>query len=695
MTLESPVNQLNKVGRTIGARLKKLGIETVKDLIFYYPFRYEDFSKIVPIKDLEPGITATVRGKIEILKNRRTPRRKKIITEAVVSDQSDSLRVVWFNQPWIAKNLRPGTEVYLSGKTAGNLFDLYLNSPSYERATKISTHTARLVPIYSLTEGLSQKQLRFLVRTALKFSSQLQDYLPEKIRKKYSLNNLLTAVKEIHFPENYQSLAAARQRLAFDELFLVQLWSQILKKKKEARPAFSLKFCREKTKKFVAGFGFSLTDDQKKSAWEIIKDLKESRPMTRLLEGDVGSGKTAVAAIAIVQAVGNGFQAVFMAPTEILARQHFETLTKLADKGVSKDFVFGLLTREQRLVSPAGGKKKKISKKDFLAAGRRGEISVVVGTHALIQKEVFFKRLGLVIIDEQHRFGVKQRELLSRGGGFQSEKTPHLLSLTATPIPRSLALTLYGSLDLSVIRQLPPGRKKVITRLVSDGKRQAAYNFIAEEVGRGGQVFVVCPLIDPSDKLGVRSVNQEFEKLNREVFPNLSVGILHGRLKSSEKEKVVSDFSQGKLAILISTSVVEVGVDIPNASVMVIEGAERFGLAQLHQFRGRVGRSSRQSYCFLFSDSFEEAVRKRLEIFCRCHDGLTLARRDLELRGAGQIYGYQQSGFNNFKLADLTDAAMINQTQEAAKELAAEDSLENYPVLQERLAAADFAGHQE
>ncbi|MBI5765749.1 ATP-dependent DNA helicase RecG, partial [Candidatus Falkowbacteria bacterium] len=614
---DSKIIDLNRVGKSLSGKLKKLGIETIRALFFYYPFRYDDFSRIAPINQLKVGMTATIKGRVDLLANRRSPRQHKILTEGLISDNTGSIKVIWFNQPWIAKNIKIGQEIFLAGKVSGDLFNNYFNSPVYERADLFNLNTARLAPVYPLTEGVSQKQLRFLIKTALVLVGKVADFLPAEISNKERLISLSRALKEIHFPKNYAALKLAQRKLAFNELFLIQVWVQLIKKNLGQKKSLKINFFQAETKNFISGLDFVLTIDQKKAAWEILRDLQKLRPMNRLLEGDVGSGKTLVAIIALYNVFLNKYQSAFMAPTEILARQHFETSLKFLERRGVK---IGLITRSRKIIN-----RQAVGKKEFLEKCQAGEIDLIIGTHAIIQKEIKFKKLALIIIDEQHRFGVEQRQLLKQKG-----RSPHLLSLTATPIPRSLALTLYGDLDLSLIRQMPAGRKKILTRIAPPEKRQLAYEFIAKQINLGRQVFVVCPLIDPSDKLGVRSVKQEFKKLDEEIFPNIKVGLLHGRLKAGQKEEVLRKFADNEIKILISTSVIEVGIDIPNASVMMIEGAERFGLAQLHQFRGRVGRSEHQSYCFLFSDLGDRQTLARLEVLVNCHDGFVLANKDLE-----------------------------------------------------------------
>jgi ATP-dependent DNA helicase RecG len=473
--------------------------------------------------------------------------------------------------------------------------------------------------------------------------------------------------------------------LAFGELFPLQVRSKLLRQKLSEQESRPVKFFQEETKKFVIGLKFNLTGDQKKSAWEILKDLQLDRPMNRLLEGDVGSGKTLVAIMAMYNTALNSYQSAMMAPTEILARQHYETIYKiLSGLGVN----VGLVTSSQKIING-----ESVSKEEFLKKCKTGKIDIVVGTQALIQKDLKFQDLALAIVDEQHRFGVEQRRVLKEKG----EKYPHYLSLTATPIPRSLALTVYGDLDLSIIREMPAGRKTIVTKIVENHKRHLAYQFIAEQIDKGRQAFVVCPLIDVSDKLGVRSAKEEFEKLKKEVFKDKKIGLMHGRLKSEEKEAVIKSYSAGEIDLLVSTSVIEVGIDVPNATVMMIEGAERFGLAQLHQFRGRVGRGEHQSYCFLFSDNDDGEVLKRLQPLTESQDGFVLAQKDLEFRGAGAIYGYAQSGMVGFdlKIADLKDLDLIKKVRASAEKFVAENKIDDYPLLKEKIDSLDFSDHLE
>ncbi len=686
MNLDTKVINLTRVGKSVSAQLGRLGIETVRDLIFYYPFRYEDYSKIVPVAELVPGAAVTIKGKIELIKNKRSSRQRKFLTEALVSDDSASIKIVWFNQGYIAKQLKPGTEVYFSGEPRLYGRELFLNNPAYEIASDNGQiHTAGIVPVYHLTEKLTQKQLRFLTKTALAAVSQIMDWLPSDIRKKYKLMDLIQALEQIHFPEDNQNLEEARRRLKFNELFLLQLFAAKVKVFFKKSKAHKIIFDKEITNKFIKSLPFELTTAQKRAAWEIFRDLEEGSPMNRLLEGDVGSGKTVVAAIPMINVWKAGFQSALMAATEILAEQHFKTLKQFLEPlGIR----IALLTRNNSKLDD-----EDLSKKDLLDKIEKREIDVLIGTHAVIQESVKFKNLALSIIDEQHRFGVEQRKALR---GKTDKILPHLLSMTATPIPRSLTLAIYGDLDISAIREMPKGRKKVLTKIVDPRNRNKAYDFIREKVKSGRQVFVICPLIEPSDKLGVKSVEEEFKKLDKNIFPELKIAALHGKLKSEERGKIMEDFRNNKINILISTSVVEVGVDIPNATIMMIEGADRFGLAQLHQFRGRVGRGEHQSFCFLFTDNNSQKTKERLEALVSSDNGFKLAEKDLELRGPGEIYGTRQSGDFELKIATIFDYEIMKQAKEAAKNIIDSDpDLDNFPLLKNQLELAKNQAHLE
>ncbi|MBI5072121.1 ATP-dependent DNA helicase RecG [Candidatus Falkowbacteria bacterium] len=695
-----PAENLLRVGKATAKKLQNLGLRTAEDLLFYFPFRYEDWSKILPISQLTYGSAGTCRGRVELIKNTRSFHKRKNITEALVSDKSGSIKVVWFNQPFLTKVLKVGDEIFLSGRVDFDRFGIHLTSPSYEKIRKgeEATHTARIVPVYRTTESLTTKQIRFLVKLVAPLAARVRDWMPPEIKKDFNLVNLSQALKQIHFPDSVSVLKEARHRLKFDELFLIQIHNLLLKANLQKSTAPAITFREAETKKFTGALPFKLTDGQRQAAWEILKDMASGKPMNRLLEGDVGSGKTVVAAIAALNVFSNGYRSVFMAPTEILARQHYETL-----RGLFNDFpiVVGLLTRTNVMVKDPKDLKDlndrediddcKMSKSGFLKQANEGKIDLIIGTHALIQEKIKIENIGLAIVDEQHRFGVKQRQALKGDG-----EMPHFLSMTATPIPRTMSLVFFSDLDLSVIKEMPVGRKKILTKVVAPENRSKAYDFIAKEIKNGRQAFVICPLIDLSDKLGVKSAKEEYKRLSQEIFPALKIGLLHGKMKSEDKEKVMKDFLENKINILVSTSVVEVGVDVPNATIMMIEGAERFGLAQLHQFRGRVGRSIFQSYCFLFSESENEEAAKRLVVMTTCNDGFSLAEKDLEFRGPGEVWGVRQSGMPDLRIATLADYDIIKQAKEAAEQLIKKDpELSDLPYLLEKLDDFEKEVHLE
>ncbi len=698
MNLNTSVIKLNRIGKALQSRLKRLGILNVNDLIYYFPFRYEDYSRTIKIADLKNGDQVTIKGKVELIDNKRSPRTRRIITEAVVADESERVQAVWFGQPFLIKNLRAGDSVYLSGKVTDSMFGMRMISPSYEKAKNESVHTARIVPIYSLTSGITQKQLRFLISQVIDYVEKIEDWLPGEILQKLGLLSLHEALRSIHFPEDAGRLEKAEFRLKFDELFILQLRAEMMRQSIKKDKATSIKFKKRPIRVFVDGLPFTLTDAQKVAAWEILRDLQQTCPMNRMLEGDVGSGKTVVAAMAIYSTALNGLQTAMMAPTEILAKQHYDSLCSLLGKNLS----VGLLTREYALINNMNEKQKTkaADRRKKLEMIKQGKVDLLVGTHALLVDEVKFKDLGLVIVDEQHRFGVEQRKKIKHQSG-NKETMPHFLSMTATPIPRSFALTLYGDLDISIISQLPKGRKAIITRLVEPNLRHKAYDFIKEQVKQGRQVFVVCPLIEENQGQAdarslhfgdeKKSVMNEYDKLKKEIFPDLRIGYLHGKMEAKEKEQSMNKFVQGEIDVLVSTSVIEVGVDVPNASVMIIEGSERFGLAQLHQFRGRVGRSSHQSYCFLFSDSDSDKAEQRLKYFVGTTNGFKLAEYDLQLRGPGDVYGLAQSGMMNFRLASMKDSELIKLARNTARDI----DFTKYPGLNKKVEEWEKTMHLE
>ena len=711
LSLNDPVEKISRVGGPVYLKkLHQLGVKTVRDLLFYFPRRYDDFSNLILIRDLKPDENATIRGKILSVSSSYVYGKRMSITDCLAEDSSGTIRAVWFNQPFLINTFKAGQIVNLSGKLSFRKKEAYLSNPSYEiigrdgRAEKSEiNHTARFVPVYPETKGLTSRRLRYVIRPLLFLADKIADYLPEEIKKRRSLISLGEAISQIHFPASEEAADKAKKRLAFDEIFLIQLFllKEKLKLKQESAAAISLDV--DLIKKLVDSLPFRLTDAQKKAGWRILQDMAKPRAMNRLLEGDVGSGKTVVAAMASLSAAAGGFQTAFLAPTEILARQHYEKISKMLDPFDLKiAFLSGSLPQREA---------EKIIQKTAA-----GEIQILIGTHSIIQERVKFKNLALAVVDEQHRFGVRQRAKLAcpeRGQRADSEAAgtiPHFLSMTATPIPRTLALALYGDLDISRLDEMPKGRQKIVTKIVSSAKRKVAYQFIRKQIKNGRQAFVICPrieatalisnflrqLADPISKTfqqkllsaEVKNVKEEYKKLSEEIFPDLKIGMLHGKQRPKEKERVMKQFNAGIIDILVSTSVVEVGVDVPNATVMMIEGADRFGLAQLHQFRGRVGRGEHQSYCLLFGDTADRQMNKRLEALVKCDDGFALAEKDLAIRGPGDFYGSRQWGLPELKVASLTDLPLIQTAREEAVKLLKNDhNLRNYPLLTQKLLA--------
>ena len=685
------IDKFFKIGPIYKKRLKRLGIETLNDLFFHFPFRYEDFSKIKTIVEAKTNETCTIKGEIVKITNIRTFKKKMFLTEALIKDNTGTIRATWFNQPYLTKTLKEKEEIFLSGKISGGK----LVSPVYEKISKNEViHTGRFVPIYPETAGISSRWIRSLIgNTIFKYKDKFLEILPEEIIKENNFLSRKEAIVQIHFPESEELAKKARERFAFEDLFLIQLFVLRERSRLSKEKAVSIETNLEITKRFVDSLPFKLTDAQKKCSWRILKDIEKGRPMNRLLEGDVGSGKTVVAVISALNVIKAGYQVAFMAPTEILAKQHFKEVFNLIK---SFNINIGLLTgKEDKFYS------KKL-KNDVIEMSRKrliemslGKINnrtnnldvgvdILIGTHALIQDKVRFGKLGLVILDEQHRFGVKQRAKLSKKEN--NKIIPHLLSMTATPIPRTLALTIYGDLDLSLIDELPKGRKKIKTEVIKPDERKKYYNFIKKEIKKGRQVFIICPRIEANEdsSIQVKAVKEEYERLKKEVFTEFNLLMLHGKMKPREKEKTMEDFKRKKADILVSTSVIEVGIDVPNASVMVIEGSERFGLAQLHQFRGRVGRSKFQSYCFLFTESHSQKTYQRLRALINCENGFELAEKDLEIRGPGDFIGLKQWGMPDRVMSSLKNLPFIEKTREIARELLTKD-----PYLKKSSALKD------
>lgn len=666
--LGTTVTALPGIGEAAGKAFHNLGVKTVRDLLFHFPYRYEDYSKTKPIPHLRHGDTVTLTGRVTSISSRRSKNRRVMLTEAVLENATGAIAVVWFNQPYLEKTLARQGELALAGTVDMRFNGMKLANPIIEPAGQ-NIHTGRIVPIYGLTGSLTLRRVRQAVHAAFPAADEIAEWLPEETLSEEAFPVLKEAVRVLHAPPSMDALTSAVDRLKFDELFLHQLMFSEIRRDRAVRKAHAIRLDEGFLKTFVDRLPFKLTGAQRRAAWEIVRDLAKSRPMNRLLEGDVGSGKTVVAAMAAASVVKAGKQAVYLAPTEILASQQHRSFRKLLP-----DATVALLTRSFCLIGDEPAKKEALLRR--LSAG---EPLCVIGTHALLQDAVCLPEVALVIVDEQHRFGVRQRhELIER----RADAAPHLLSMTATPIPRSLALTLYGDLDLSILNELPAGRRPIATRLVTGSRESAMFARIREEIERGRQIYVVCPLIDPSDSLGVRSVKEVAEKLGKGPLKGAALRMLHGQMKSEEKEHALNDFSQGKIDVLVSTTVVEVGMDVPNATVMLVVGAERFGLSQLHQLRGRVGRSEHASYCFLWPDELSDRSRERLEAVVASHDGFKLAEKDLELRGAGNVFGTAQSGFPDFRFATPADVAVMKKARDWASWLAERDpDLSGQPLV--------------
>ena len=665
---------------------KKLGIYSVRDLLFYYPRDHIDYARQVPIRDLEPGETVTLVATVRRCQCFSSPRNQKLtIFELVVKDSTGQLKLNRFyagdrfrNRGWQEQQKRlypPGAVIAASGLVKAGKYGITLDNPDLEvlnqSGDKIESLTVgRVVPVYPLTDGVQPDLVRRAVVAALPATKKLREPLPEALRQKYELVDLAIAIAQIHFPPDHNALDQAKRRLIFDEFFYLQLG--LLKRRYQQRQSLqglSLRPQGELIEQFYQLLPFDFTQAQQRVVQEIFTDLQGTTPMNRLVQGDVGSGKTVVAVVALLAAIQSGFQTALMAPTEVLAEQHYR---KLVDWFNQLHLPVELLT----------GSTRAAKRREIATQLQTGELPLLVGTHALIQKGVEFDRLGLVVIDEQHRFGVAQRALLQQKG-----QHPHVLTMTATPIPRTLALTMHGDLDVSQIDELPPGRQAIQTVLLGPGDRSHAYDLIRREVVQGRQVYIVLPLVEDSEKLDLRSAVEEHQRLQNTTFPNFQVGLLHGRMSSMEKDAVINQFRQGEMQLLVSTTVVEVGVDIPNATVMLLEHADRFGLSQLHQLRGRVGRGAHQSYCLLMNSSKTETARQRLSVMEQSQDGFFIAEMDLRFRGPGEVLGTRQSGLPDLALASLVDdQSALELAREAAEKVIVKDvTLERWPLLQAEL----------
>lgn len=661
--LQTPVQYLKGVGPKLAKVLKKVGIETIEDVLYFVPREYEDRTQIPPIGKLQVGDNVVVKGVVASVHNQVTRSRYSVL-KVLIEDKSGYIEAVWFNQPYLAGLFRRGMKLIVSGRVEISEYSGTMQFIVREFEVDVGENL-KFVPRYPLTKGLYPKKIREIVKTALKeHLKEVVDLLPEEIRTEYGLLAIQKALKKLHFPNNLKELEPAHRRLAFDDFFVFQLGLLLRRRKVKKSKGIAFDLDQVKLNAFIDQLPFALTKAQQRVLDEILADMKAKQPMNRLIQGDVGSGKTIVATIAALGAIQNGYQVAIMAPTEILAQQHYEKIVKfLSCCDVKVKLLTGTTQRKEKIQET-------------------GNWQLVIGTHALIEEKIQFEKLGLVIIDEQHRFGVLQRAKLKQKG-----LSPDIIFMTATPIPRSLAFTLYGDLDRSIIDEMPPGRTPIKTNYVPKSKRKSSYGFMRKEIEQGRQIFVVCPLVEESEKLDLKAAMEEAERLQEDVFPDYKVGLLHGRLKGEEKDQIMKKFRDGKLQILVSTTVIEVGIDIPSASVMVVEHAERFGLSQLHQLRGRIGRGTDQSYCFLFGNPKTPDAKERIKAMVESTDGFHIAEVDLRLRGPGDFLGVRQSGLPEFRVADIIkDEDILREARQAAADLLKADPTlkqEEHQILKE------------
>jgi ATP-dependent DNA helicase RecG len=668
--LDASILNVKGISTVLAKKFEKLGVKTIHDLLYYFPNRHLDYSQRAFVNSLVVGVENTIIA--NVWESREVQLGTRRSAEATVGDETGNVRIVWFNQPYMAKTLKVGQRVVISGRVTIFGGRPVFESPEWEPyEEKDLVHTGRWVPVYSLTQGLGQRQVRRIIKPAIdQWAGYLEEFLPADLRNRLKLLELSESIRQSHYPQNDEIKNESRRRLAFDELFLLQLG--VINKKRywqESQPGLPIKTNRPELDTFLNSLPYKLTAGQNKALKDILGDLHKTKAMSRLLQGEVGSGKTVVATAALILTVADGYQGAMMAPTEILAQQHFATIRRVlsqvgTEEGEENTYTYtGFLPKPLKIALLIGdlkqSKKQKAQEKIL-----SGDIDIIIGTHALIQKSVSYNNLGLIIVDEQHRFGVEQRSALRQKG-----TNPHVLVMTATPIPRTLALTLYGDLDLSIINELPPGRPEIKTKWLKPEQRMSAYHFIRQQVKNGRQAFIICPFVEESDVIQAKAAVQEYEQLAYEVFPDLRLGLLHGRMSSQDKDSVMQQFNSGSLDILVSTPVVEVGIDVPNATVMLIESADRFGLSQLHQFRGRIGRGKEQSYCMLLAEKPSDIGRERLDLIEKVHNGFILAEEDLKLRGPGEFFGTRQSGLPDLKMARLSDVAILELARNEAEQL--------------------------
>jgi len=656
--LDAPVQEISGIGDSRASDFANLGVRTIRDLLRHYPNRYEDYSQLKTINQLEYGERVSLLANVWEAGGRRT-RNGQAIFQAILSDNTGTIKVTWFNQAYLGSRIKQGMEILVSGQIDEYLGHLTMTNPQWEEVGVEELTNARIQPIYPLTEGLTQTVMRKTMRRALStWAHRVPEGLPDDLRLEHGLLTIDRALWGIHLPDSPEHLGASRRRHAFEESLYLQLGLLREKLRWKSKPGVVVNAPEPRIQALIDALPYQLTDAQMRSLQEMLEDLASGQPMNRLLQGDVGSGKTVVAALLMSLVAESGFQAAMMAPTEILAEQHYQSLAEL----------FASLPDPQPSVALLTGSTQGEERTRIYQGLADGSLQVVVGTHALIQDEVAFDDLALVIIDEQHRFGVEQRGTLREKG-----TNPHLLVMTATPIPRSLELTVWGHLDVSVLDEMPPGRQPVRTRVYSPRDRERAYLQIRAQVKKGRQAFIIYPLVEASDKVDARAAVDEYERLQHEIFPDLRLGLLHGRLHPDEKDGVMKQFVKGKLDVLVATSVVEVGIDVPNATMMLVDGAERFGLAQLHQFRGRVGRGAHQSYCILLAKSRSSEAAERLSAMEATNDGFLLAEKDLQMRGPGEFLGTRQSGLPELRMISYVDTRMLHKVREVAREILDED----------------------
>ncbi|HBE8925972.1 TPA: ATP-dependent DNA helicase RecG [Clostridioides difficile] len=657
MDLYKDVQYVKGIGPKKADKLNKLGIFTLKDLLYYFPRQFEDRNNLKKIAQLEDGEKVTIKAVISSI-NTFSPKEGMTLTKIDVKDETGSAKLVFFNKSYIKNTFRPGDSILVFGKVKKKFNNLELTSCELEYLTNSPKNTCRFMPVYQLTYGVTNKEIMSIIRTVLEDKELIiQEYMPQRIIEKYRLCSIDFAVRNIHSPSSKESLKIALYRIVFEELLILQLGLFVFKSGRNKEDGIKFETSKD-LKKIISALPFKLTKAQNRALDEIIQDMNLEKIMNRLVQGDVGSGKTVVALLALANCVLNGYQGALMAPTEILAGQHYISLTEsLKDFGINVGLLIGSLTKKQ--------------KDTVLEQIKNNEIDILIGTHALIEDKVEFNNIGLVITDEQHRFGVMQRSKLSLKGA-----NPDILVMTATPIPRTLALILYGDLDISIIDELPPGRQPIETIAIEKSKRDRAYNnLVRREVESGRQVYIVCPLVEESEAIEAKSAVELVEELRAEYFHDLRLGLLHGKMKSSEKDEVMRLFKDKEIDILVSTTVIEVGVNVPNATLMIIENAERFGLAQLHQLRGRVGRGSHKSYCVLIYDSKTDVCRQRMAIMEETNDGFKISEKDLAIRGPGEFFGTRQHGLPELKVANLfKHIKILKLAQQEARYILGEDN---------------------